>query len=59
MATKCVVVLFHLTSRCDLVIIDSSSSPSTAYLLELTVCFSGSGLFEARSMAVTRLSSCN
>jgi hypothetical protein len=27
------------SSRCDLVIIDSSTTPTTVYLLELTVCF--------------------
>ena len=40
----------HITvtsSRCDLVIIDSSSSPSTVYLLELTVCFERLGNMEA------------
>ena len=35
------------SSRCDLVIIDSSSSPSTVYLLELTVCFERPGNIEA------------
>ena len=40
----------HITvtsSRCDLVIIDSSSTPTTVYLLELTVCFERPGNMEA------------
>ena len=40
----------HITvtsSRCDLVIIDSSTSPPTVYLLELTVCFERPGNMEA------------
>ena len=40
----------HITvtsSRCDLVIIDSSSTPSTVYLLELTVSFERPGNMEA------------
>ena len=35
------------SSRCDLVIIDSSSSPPTVYLLELTICFERPGNLEA------------
>ena len=34
------------SSRCDLVIIDDSTTPSTVYLFELTVCFEQQGNME-------------
>ena len=38
------------SSRCDLAVIDSSTTPATVYLFELTVCFERQGNINAESM---------